>query len=117
MGPHWESEMAHEMEALADMIDYLQTRGVRVVAFEFPLGSWFRELPYAPAFRSQITRACSKRSVPFIDLSDLLDDSDFDDSSHLNHTGQHKLHPVLMEIVLPGLHRASALPHADSDGD
>ena len=109
MGPDWEPAMQSELQALADLIDYLQARDARVSATLLPLGSWHFDQPYAHAFEQRVLSVCESRSVSVTNLSGFLDDSEFADIAHPNFAGSSRLHPRFARPAREHLVRASIL--------
>jgi len=108
VGQDWPRKMADGIAALDAMIAYLQARGVRVAALEYPLGSWFAGKPYAEEFHRRCVSLCRASSVPLLDLRGHLRDSEFADSTHPNCEGQTRLHPAVMSLVIEHLRRLGA---------
>lgn len=112
VGADWEQGQAVQQAALAEMIDYLQARGVTVKAVLTPLASWQRQLPYVEPYNRDVKQICRARDVELLDLTDLLGDEQFADSAHPNYAGQQKIHPILLELAMDHLRRRGLLPRA-----
>ncbi|MCG3195889.1 MAG: hypothetical protein GHCLOJNM_00358 [bacterium] len=95
----WRKVMDQEVAELGRMLDYLRERGVRVSVALLPRVSWTHELPYPARYLEGVTRICRARSTPLLDLSALLPDEEFVDSSHVNLTGLRKQHSALMSFA------------------
>lgn len=110
MGPDWQSNMVRHVEELAGMADYVRGERMQMAVVLLPLASWHRPLPYPAQYRELVESFCKSRSIPFYDLSALLDDDEFGDHIHANERGLDRLHAAMMEIALAHLRRTGALP-------
>jgi hypothetical protein len=99
MGPDWESAMDNQLRQYAELIDYLHSRRVKVVAVYMPLGSWFRAYPQADRYRATVLPMLAAKSVEVIDLEQSVDDTGFADSSHLNYRGSVEVQPHLIHAA------------------
>ena len=103
----WRASMRREVGELERLIDYLQARGVHVVAIFPPSGSWDDATPYQPAYQAMVRPLLQRRHVPLIDDSGLLGDEDFADGNHPNFESQ---------IRLSAWNRRAALAALDAMG-
>ncbi len=99
----WESRMEKDVRALADTIDYLQERKVRVLGILHPKGSWQDALPYRETYLKMIRSVLEARRVPIVDHSEELADSEFVDHTHARYSGHVKLHAMYRELALKAL--------------
>jgi len=99
MGPNWREAMPPEVEALGRTIGRLQARRVQVACYLTPIGSWHRQLPFPEAYRKLVETTLAEHGVPLHDLTRLLSDDEFQDSTHANYRGQAKYHEALMRIA------------------
>ncbi len=95
----WRKVMDQEIAELGRSLDYLRERGVRVSVALLPRVSWTHELPYPARYFEGVTEACRIRSVPLHDLSALLPEEVYVDSSHVNLAGLRKQHGALMSLA------------------
>jgi len=95
----WRETMDREVAELGRLIDYLRDRRVGVTVVLLPRIGWTNELPYPAYYKKGVTEVCESRSVDLHDLSDLLPDEVFVDSSHVNLAGLQKQHAALMSIA------------------
>ncbi len=110
LGPGWETGMDLEVVQLGQLVDYLQTRGVKVQAFFVPTASWTTGFPPAERYRQRVLPLLSSRAVELTDLSHLAADTDFMDSVHLGYSGVQKTDPIIKRIARDDLIRAGLLP-------
>jgi hypothetical protein len=103
MGPDWESVMREELGQLERTLDYLEERGVRVVALLPPTATMHDELPYDAPYKAAIMPMLMSRGIPIADFSDVLDDEEFGDDMHANYTGQQRLHEAYRALALEQL--------------
>lgn len=103
MGENWREQMQADVQDLAETLDYLQKRNVRIRAIFPPSGSWNKELPYEAAYREMIAPILAARNVPVSDFSTFLPDSDFGDDVHARYSGQLKLHDAYRKLALEEL--------------
>ena len=108
MGDDWREIMARQVEVLDQTLDDLARADCRVTCVYLPLGPWQQGLPFPQAYHELTLPICRKHGVPVHDLSNLLTDVEFADSSHANYRGQKKLHAELMKIVLPHVESLNA---------
>lgn len=109
MGPDWEENMVVELRALGESLDLLKANHVRTEVVLLPVGSWPRELPFHEPFVKQVKTLTEEKSVPLLDLSELLRDDEFVDQIHMNYAGAQKSHAAMMEIALDHLRRTGAV--------
>lgn len=110
MGPDWQQNMAIHRQELESFADYVRGHGMQFSIVLLPLATWHRPLPYPPKYRELVVEVCKARSIPLVDLSDLLDDDGFSDHIHANERGLDRLAPALMQIARGHLHHIGALP-------
>jgi hypothetical protein len=103
MAGDWRGAMQQEVQQLADQIDYLQARGVRVLAVYPPTGSWQDTLPYEAAYREMVNPILAARNVQVTDLGQLLPDADYMDALHARYRGQEHFHAALRALALDAL--------------
>ena len=108
LGSDWEPVMSRQLPQLGALLDYLQSRHVRVVPFLVPTGSWTQGLTARDQFVSGVRALCEVKSLEFLDFSHLLKDDDFSDPLHPAADGTRKVHDVLMKIAMSHLHRTGA---------
>lgn len=92
LGDTWRAEMTKQVGELTALIDYLQSRGVHVVAIYPPSGSWDDEMPYAPTYYGLVGPILKARGVPIMDQGDTFTDSDFADAAHLKYSAAVREH-------------------------
>jgi len=83
---------------LRQLIDVCQQRGIRVILVNMPLHKTNRDLlpeGYYAKYRQEIAQVAASENVKLLDLgeSDEFVQSDYWDTSHLNHSGGYKLLP------------------------
>jgi hypothetical protein len=100
MGEDWRANLEAQVRELGVSIDYLQARGVRVVALLPPSGSWQDGLPYETAYRQAVLPVLAARGVRVEDYGDYLADDEFGDDVHARFTGQQRLHEAYRELAL-----------------
>ncbi len=101
--PNWREPMDEELAFLAQTLDYLQARGVRVRGLYFPEGSWRRGLDYSEYYRERVTELLSSRNIPLIDHGTMLADDEFGDAVHSLYSGQVKLHDAYLQLAREAL--------------
>ena len=102
MGPEWRNKVEDQLGEFSRMLDYLRARDVQVLVVLPPMGSWDREMPYAPLYNRKVIALCEQKGVPLKDWTGLVGDEAFWDSSHLNIEGIEKFQSVLLgEVALP----------------
>ena len=99
MSPEWDANMDEELRSLEEAIELLKGHQAHAAIALLPSGSWGRELPFHSAFVERVSALAAARSVPLVDLSELLTDDEFSDQVHMNHAGATKSHAALMEIA------------------
>jgi len=99
----WEAEMRRQVGFLADQIDYLQARGVRVRALYPPRGTWQDLMPYEAAYTEMVEPVLAARGVPISDFRRLVDDEYFRDAIHVKYRGRLIFHEALMELARQSL--------------
>jgi hypothetical protein len=109
MGPNWQEKIRSQVAEFDAMTDYLLARGVRVVVVYLPLGTWEDRLPFERAYIDAMNEVTSRKAIPTMDWSKILDDDDFADSNHPNLSGVDKLNPRFLEIAIPFLQSSGAL--------
>jgi hypothetical protein len=106
-------DYTERLKEFGALVDYLQSKDVRVAAYFVPMGSWFRggygELPMAKAFHEQADALCKEKQIPVLDIEALVPDAEFFDSGHANYTGQKTMHPYLIKHALEQLYQAGVL--------
>jgi hypothetical protein len=106
----WRASMLREVGELEQLIDYLQARGVHVVAIFPPSGSWDAGTPYQPAYQAMVRPLLQRRHVPLIDDSEALADDDFADGNHPNFESQLRLSASYRRAALAALDRMGVYP-------
>lgn len=103
MGPDWLPELERQVRYVGEVIDYLQARGVRVLAIYPPTAGWQQGLPFDAAYRERLRPILEARNVPVSDFKDLLSDDDFGDAIHARYTGEMKMHSAYRKLALKAL--------------
>lgn len=103
MGDDWRQEMERQVAYVAEVIDYLQARGVHVRVIFPPEASWHESLPFDNTYRALMKPVLESRKVPSSDLKHLLRDNEFSDAVHARYTGEIKLHNAYRAIALEAL--------------
>jgi len=104
------------MEALGQLIDYLQARDVGVTIVLLPYRRAIEDLPLTVAYRTGVGAFCKSRSVRLVDMSRSLSEDEFWDINHVNYRGLSKTNAVLMHIATEHLRRAGLLPSGHAGG-
>jgi hypothetical protein len=110
LGDNWEQRFSDQVAEFGRMCDYVRDHGAHLAVVILPLASWDDNLPFEQAYNSEITELCHARGVPLYDWSQMLDDEEFGDASHVNFMGMEKLHAALLEMALTHLRETGALP-------
>jgi len=110
MGKEWKELIRSEVAALAQTIDYLQQRKVKVVVVRLPMGTWEDDQPFEPVYVRQVRDVCESAGVKIYDFSKLIDDADFADSDHLTPKGVDQFERAVMGICLDHLRSTGVLP-------
>jgi hypothetical protein len=110
LGARWREYMAEHRRELESFIDYHQQRRINVAIVLLPLASWHRTMPYTTPYRQLVEELCKSHSIPFIDLSNVLADEEFEDHIHAGAQGVDILDPILMKLARTHLRSTGALP-------
>jgi hypothetical protein len=108
MGPDWQKDMEDQVGHLAALLDYLQSREVRVQAIFLPYPSFHDDLPFPAAYREKVMPILQARKVPVWDYSHFLPDEEFADATHCRYTGQRQVHEVYRKLALRALEEMGA---------
>lgn len=110
MQADWQQRLTEQMGELARLFQLLRERRVNVAVVLCPQGDWEDNVPFEHAYKLMVTELCHADNVPLYDLSELVEDDDFADSSHLNLMGIEKFTHSLLNICIPFLKSTGALP-------
>jgi len=110
MQDDWRDRLSAQMAELDGLFRELRQLRVNVAVVLMPQGSWEEKVPFERTYTLAISDLCHADDVPLHDFSSLLEDDDFADSNHLNPSGVDKLTGALLEISVPFLKGAAALP-------
>ncbi|HOD80627.1 MAG: hypothetical protein BWX88_02925 [Planctomycetes bacterium ADurb.Bin126] len=114
MGPDWQANMDRQVEILREMIRYLRQRGVHMVVVQTPVAGWHKGLPYVEAYAERLHRVCGEEEVRLMDLSGLLNDTHWADSSHPNYAGSVLLHDRIIPLATDHLRRLGLIDDAQA---
>jgi len=109
MGNQWPILLPIQMREEGELLRDLKMRGVHVVGVLLPEGSWNEGIPAHDQFMVQIRKLFADESVPLVDCTGIVPDSDFSDSLHCSMGGEPIIHWALMKIALDFLHQSGAL--------
>ena len=99
----WRGQMEAEVQELAELLDYLRQRNVRVRAILRASGSWIAAGPYAGAYREMIEPLLASRGAPLIDQTGALPDEEMGDFVHPRYTGQLRIHALDTKLATGAL--------------
>lgn len=95
----WPVVMDREIRELGRLIGYLRERNVTTTVVLLPRVGWTDDLPYPAQYEEGVKALCDSESVELVDLSHLIPDDLFVDSSHVNLAGLRKQHSALAAIA------------------
>lgn len=97
--PNWREPLERQLAAFGEFIDLVKARGGEVVVVLLPVRSTLRDMEMPAAYAVGVRAMCERYSVPFADLSMLLDDSEFWDMNHCDYAGLGKTHAALVDAA------------------
>lgn len=97
--PNWEQDLAREMAALRDLIQYLRDKRVAVTVVLLPTTSIYDDSPLPQQYQSMLRTVAEDNKVPYVDLSKLLGENEYADFHHANYRGLGKVHSALMSLA------------------
>ena len=110
LGDGWREAMVSEVDELAQLLDYLRARRVRVIAIISPSGSWERQLPYERTYLEMVEPVFAARDMRLIDQSRLLPDNEIADNTHPTYRGRTRLQAIDRALALQALEEMGIRP-------
>jgi hypothetical protein len=97
----WKAEHELQMAALKGQIRLLNKKNIRVKLALMPTRLGYKRLPFPAQYISDVRSLAKTEGIELLDLSDLLNESEFADLNHANYLGLQKTHEALMRYVEP----------------
>ena len=105
----WSTDPPPQLKELAQLLDYLKAKGIKIQFLMMPSGHWNDGLPLHEKFVATIPPMCAARGIPLLDYSHLLPDDEFMDSHHPSSRGAKMIHDAMVRAALLHLHQTGAL--------
>jgi hypothetical protein len=106
----WETPLNQQMQALDELVAYIRDHGAEVTIVLLPTRQPVRECAFPMAYHQRVQELASRREVAFVDLSTLLEETEFWDINHSNYAGIQKTHAALLEMAHAHLKNVGLLP-------
>ena len=98
-GTQWQQNIDAQLEQLKDTISLVRSHHAQIKVMLLPQGTWMDELPYKPYYETKLRALCKMTSTPLIDLSRVMPDEAFVDSSHLTVAAQKTYRDLVLKEI------------------
>jgi hypothetical protein len=101
-------DLDFQLQALHDMLEYLNAHGVRTVAVVLPMATWTKGMREIDDYLQRVHAICYDTHVQLYDLHEQIADDNFCDLTHLNYQGTQLFTPQLADLVMKQWKQAPA---------
>jgi hypothetical protein len=103
MSPQWQTDLPIQIREISRLLDDLSQSHVQMLGVLLPVGSWGADIPVRTAYEDQLRQVFAAHSLPLLDCTAVVPDTEFCDPYHVNARGAVRIQKILddqaMEFV------------------
>jgi hypothetical protein len=100
MSPQWQTDLPVQMREINRLLDDLGQSHVQIMGVLLPVGSWGADIPVRTAYENQLREVFVAHSLPLIDCTALVPDTEFCDPYHVNAKGAARIQGILVDHAM-----------------